>query len=692
MLRLSPSSNRLYVVGDDADVVIAEDEAWTLVGDVEARGQIWRVLTSGRAELYLSPSVATRFDPYVSTTALEIAENSPADAIVGQIEAVDPDGAVDRVELLDGPWSHVFTLDAQRRLRVARPDLLDFESAAAVMPLRFRVTDDTGLSADGEVVVRLTDVNEPPRFVGVDGIGFEWPEGGYDRALLTALLAVDADADETLTYRLITADVPFLVEPETGTVRIDGALDFEGQAQYVLALEVRDQAGLTDTASVTVDVIDADTFPQTFTLSFVSRGQDIQTPQDPCWIDPFNVRRNINRAPGNPATIVDPFAADGSTYAIDMHGNFEVDWQLQPSRGRLDTAAVAEVVLELPDEIQAGQPVDLRMLTRARSTAVSGETPGMFVRFFTIFRDTRFAAWYCSGASMARPDLIYDRDCAVIGEYVIDPEEPNGEPLPFRSEREAPSLPFTAVDSDGPDRAVTGERVDFFEYMYRINSVFEELRRITGVFISANGISLSYDAGDYQADLEIYPFYMEVPIRLDLRTRIDLIQLGVQARLTLEDGTVFDLEVPTCRGQGVLAFEACLADAGALPAACVAESEDAQAACEAGEWPTAQLDIPADADVDGDGQVAVDLDFDLSYDLTQDFNLVWQLGGAAALGEALMRFTLEGDRENPTRITNRYGPQARVEVVAEIDENCPVSSRPNYPVARRRGTLDLRAP
>lgn len=692
LLRLSPHTNRLYVDGGAEDTVVAEDEAWVLEGEIESDGRTWRVLRSGRAELYLAPQMQTRFDPYVASDAFELAENSPVGTVVGHVEAVDPDGEVAGIELLDGPHADLFAVDAQGTLTVARAEPLDFESANAIMPLTFRVTDGEGLSADGVVEVRLLDVNEPPRFVGVEGLTFEWPEGGYDGTLLTDLLAVDADADDVLSYRLLDTEVPFTVDAATGTLSITGALDFEGQPEHTLALEVSDLAGLTDLATVTVTVIDADTFPQRFALSFVSRGQDIQTPADPCWIGPLRLGRDIHRAPGNPATIVDPFAGDGSTFAIDMYGNFEVDWQIQPSRGRLDSAAVAEVVLELPDEIEAGTTVDLRMLTEARSTAVSGETPGILVRFFTIFRDTRFAAWYCGAAAIVRPDIDYDRDCTLLGDYVIDPEDPMGEPLPYRSEREAPSLPFAAVNTDGPGRAHTGERADFFEYPYRIESLTAWIRRVTGTLVSPDGtLSLSHDVGDYQADVEMYPFFLEALVRLDLRTRIELIQLGVHARLTLEDGTVFELTVPTCLGAGFVVAQACQ-DAGDLSPTCLAGIDEAIEDCEAGVWPQTQLDIPAGADVNGDGRVDVDVRFDLFYDLTQDFDLVWQIGGAMSLGEALLRLTLEHDRENPERITNRHGPQVYAELVGEITENCPASSRPSFPTAVRQGALDLAAP
>ncbi len=50
-------------------------------------------------------------------------------------------------------------------------------------------------------------------------------------------------------------------------------------------------------------MLDADTFAQRYTLSFASRDQPIQTPQDDCWVSPFELTREINRAPGNPATI-----------------------------------------------------------------------------------------------------------------------------------------------------------------------------------------------------------------------------------------------------------------------------------------------------------------------------------------------------------------------------------------------------
>ncbi|MCB1841408.1 MAG: hypothetical protein KDI09_00460, partial [Halioglobus sp.] len=98
------------------------------------------------------------------------------------------------------------------------------------------------------------------------------------------------------------------------------------------------------------------------------------------------------------------------------------------------------------------------------------------------------------------------------------------------------------------------------------------------------------------------------------------------------------------------------------------------------------------ADVDGDGRVAVSIDFDLDYHLRQV--TLPEPGGddALALGESKMRLTLEQDRENPERLTNTYGPQAYAELTVQIEENCPVTTRPTFPTVRRQGALDLRAP
>jgi hypothetical protein len=79
--------------------------------------------------------------------------------------------------------------------------------------------------------------------------------------------ASGADVDDTdLRYRIVSGNVggAFAIDPITGqiTVANSAVLDFETIQTFALNVEVRDPAGLTATATVTVNLTDVITQPQ----------------------------------------------------------------------------------------------------------------------------------------------------------------------------------------------------------------------------------------------------------------------------------------------------------------------------------------------------------------------------------------------------------------------------------------------
>ncbi|NML18669.1 DUF4347 domain-containing protein [Azohydromonas caseinilytica] len=95
--------------------------------------------------------------PRPATTALSVAENAARGSVVGSLAA--PGAA--RYELLDDAGKR-FAIDARTgRVTVARPDLLDHESAGR-HTLRVRLSDAAGNTRDVDVSVTVTDIDEAP--------------------------------------------------------------------------------------------------------------------------------------------------------------------------------------------------------------------------------------------------------------------------------------------------------------------------------------------------------------------------------------------------------------------------------------------------------------------------------------------------------------------------------------------------
>ncbi|MGZ0173411.1 MAG: cadherin domain-containing protein, partial [Planctomycetales bacterium] len=74
--------------------------------------------------------------------------------------------------------------------------------------------------------------------------------------------AFDLDGDPSLTFDILTASVPFLIDGSSGQISVNGELDFEVQSSYTLSVQVSDSQNpaLTDTGTITIEVNDIKPF------------------------------------------------------------------------------------------------------------------------------------------------------------------------------------------------------------------------------------------------------------------------------------------------------------------------------------------------------------------------------------------------------------------------------------------------
>ena len=99
-----------------------------------------------------------------------------------------------------------------------------------------------------------------------------------DSAVVT-VQATDADAGDTLTYSIVGGDDngSFAIN-DNGEITLTGALDYETATSHTISVQVEDEAGLTDTAEVTISLIDIDHAPVFAQESYsvdIARGAEI---------------------------------------------------------------------------------------------------------------------------------------------------------------------------------------------------------------------------------------------------------------------------------------------------------------------------------------------------------------------------------------------------------------------------------
>ena len=250
-----------------------------------------------------------------------IAENQPADSIVGNFTLVDQDGGGDPTTgglsetggvnpgtggstsftLAEGAGdtdNASFTIDGER-LKIVAP--LNFE-AKPQHTIRVKATDAGGLSVERNFLVKVTNVPEAPVAIAIsnDSIAENLKKG----ATIGKLSATDEDAGEKHTFKLI--DSPAGVGNDNALFSISGynlrtnaVLDFDATPQLSVLVEVTDRAKLTYTQVLTINVTDANDAPTGLT------------------IDPVTIAEN--QAKGTEIgtlTAIDPDTGDTHTYSV----------------------------------------------------------------------------------------------------------------------------------------------------------------------------------------------------------------------------------------------------------------------------------------------------------------------------------------------------------------------------------------
>jgi hypothetical protein len=205
------------------------------------------------------------FPPVVDDATFSVAEGSPLEAAVGQVEAFDPDPEdALSFEITDGDTGEAFDIDPDTGA-ITVSGALDFEALAEYV-LEVTVSDDGDppSSAAASVTITLIDVNEAPT-VSLSNQTTSLPEDAVTTPRLkVADVTVIDDALGSETLSLTGADVAlFELDGAELYLKAGTALDFETQPTLEVAVAVDDPTlgdGADDVAllAVTVTWVDVD--------------------------------------------------------------------------------------------------------------------------------------------------------------------------------------------------------------------------------------------------------------------------------------------------------------------------------------------------------------------------------------------------------------------------------------------------
>ena len=98
-------------------------------------------------------------------------------------------------------------------------------------------------------------INTAPTFAQ-DSYSATLAETAEAGSAVVAVQASDVDAGNTLTYSITDGDGLFAIN-EDGEITLTGALDYNTATTHTFTIQVEDSAGLTDTATITINVTDS---------------------------------------------------------------------------------------------------------------------------------------------------------------------------------------------------------------------------------------------------------------------------------------------------------------------------------------------------------------------------------------------------------------------------------------------------
>jgi hypothetical protein len=237
------------------------------------------------------------------TTLPDLPEDSPATTLVGTVTATDPDaGEAFTYSITGGNPGPSFVIGSSSGdIFVANTANLDFETTPTYT-LTVEVTDSGLLVDTADIVINLTNVNEPPTLN--DTTFSSTNENSPNGTAVGTLVGNDPDANETLTYSITASDptTAFAIGSSSGTITVSNSslLDFETTPTFTLTVEVEDSGSLVDTAEIVINLQDTNELP---------------TVND----NTFNLDENsVNTTPVGTVSGSDPDAADVSNLSFGI--------------------------------------------------------------------------------------------------------------------------------------------------------------------------------------------------------------------------------------------------------------------------------------------------------------------------------------------------------------------------------------
>ena len=205
-----------------------------------------------------------------SGTISEEAQDGDQVALVPDISCTDADSGENGEVTLSIVEESPFTVQSSGLVTVSSSELLDFEMQDLyILTVQCRDGGVPQQASTVDLVVTVQDVNEFGPEFNTSSYAFQVSESASVGSTVGQVFASDQDAGEagTISYSLRNmSGVPFDINPSTGVIALASSLDYETQPHtYILQVEASDASGLSELATVIVEVENEDDNMPTFT-------------------------------------------------------------------------------------------------------------------------------------------------------------------------------------------------------------------------------------------------------------------------------------------------------------------------------------------------------------------------------------------------------------------------------------------
>ena len=207
--------------------------------------------------------VPPHLSPINSTFSL--IENTAEGSILGQVVGIDLDtGENGRLayRILSGENAALFDIDDDGNLKLVNSSAANFEVYQSFL-FTYDVCDNgipKKCSDPGYIIINVIDLDDVAPVFNPKSYSRSISElFGADMSVLVVSVTDEDTSVVDLTFELIPEQTKFVIQQVTGIIRTTSDLvDYESAQSHSFTVVVTDTAGLNDTATVTITVIDED--------------------------------------------------------------------------------------------------------------------------------------------------------------------------------------------------------------------------------------------------------------------------------------------------------------------------------------------------------------------------------------------------------------------------------------------------